>query len=828
MYLKLIFLIFSLIILLNSTNAMDMLGVDQNYTDINKDTKEYYGSDLYTDLSWTGLYTFTKTFMNSIMETIDPKDFLTITPEKAIQLKSDDAMEIVKPFQGVIIFAAFLIAFAVLFPVAGLIYSCCRCCGNCGSTPARRSKESDRCSKIAYGIILLVLCVGLLFCVVFSFGSTEELNGRVEDFTADLKTTTNDISTFFDNTVQQLSNLLDTNFNEFRNKTNTIIEDNKDRIIDLIEFDDTDVKNLKILDFFKHLKSIQDLFVIISNNVVGITNNIAALKANYTDIQLQIQVICGEIDDLAICDPSTVLVDFDVKDDEIPSFNTTELQKIDFSTIEDEINKIPDQIAKAKNDANQQFDAKIKEANDTLDKAGTTVQDTITTVKKTVSDMNNQIKKQADPFLDDANKYIMDYMKYVHGTMVFFSCVLLTVLVLITIGYTWGIFATVPKNNATCSTKAGGSKFFIWAVGLMFAFAFFMALMTLVFFVIGFIPDRVVCDSVDEPEKSKLLTFLNDAIDFEQFNVNVTSIVDVMNGCKDNDAMYSVFKLDSQFNLDNIITEIDVNSTMDSVVVEVMKSIPEELKIIDKKDLENLETLKDFNIALDFDTSPLYNSLQIIDDGIKKINDLTEKTKEQDIIDKIKTCLDQLTKSKKDCIDDGISLQIKTITENLEPIREWTKTLKDEVNKLNETLTNEQNKLDTKKEDVGNVTQKFVDEIKNHVQIYLNRVTDKTETELGKCKPLYQSTKSLLVTGCYKILNPMNGFWFTMFLSLLLFVPIIIVCTVLATLFQKTESRIQPEGAGYDNTALAYDYHDDRYGNVAAGMRNDPNHWKSY
>lgn len=75
--------------------------------------------------------------------------------------------------------------------------------------------------------------------------------------------------------------------------------------------------------------------------------------------------------------------------------------------------------------------------------------------------------------------------------------------------------------------------------------------------------------------------------------------------------------------------------------------------------------------------------------------------------------------------------------------------------------------------------------VKNQINTYTNRIVVQTKNNIGKCGPLSHVINATLTSTCDKILTPLSGFWFSLFGSLILFFPTLIVSVKLANLYQK-------------------------------------------
>jgi prominin 1 len=52
--------------------------------------------------------------------------------------------------------------FALIVPVVGFCFCCCRCCGNCGGEMVQKTNSKDGCKRLVYGIALSIITLLML------------------------------------------------------------------------------------------------------------------------------------------------------------------------------------------------------------------------------------------------------------------------------------------------------------------------------------------------------------------------------------------------------------------------------------------------------------------------------------------------------------------------------------------------------------------------------------------------------------------------------------------------------------------------------------------
>lgn len=145
--------------------------------------------------------------------------------------------------------------------------------------------------------------------------------------------------------------------------------------------------------------------------------------------------------------------------------------------------------------------------------------------------------------------------------------------------------------------------FSLSGIMIMFLSAFFFALVCTVFFIIGVTSQRVICDTIRNPEDNNIMKLLEDAADLKSLtglDVNITS---VLTNCHLNESVYKVFQLQSVFNvseLNDYMSKYDIEKALDGLSEQI--SANTDVTILDAEAVEQLKSLASSGISdINFD-----------------------------------------------------------------------------------------------------------------------------------------------------------------------------------------------------------------------------------
>ena len=78
--------------------------------------------------------------------------------------------DILLQYIGLTTAAIFGLLLAIIFPIIGFFFCCCRCAGRCGAHPETHyDKKSDSCKRVTLGTILSVFVIAAVFGAVSAF-----------------------------------------------------------------------------------------------------------------------------------------------------------------------------------------------------------------------------------------------------------------------------------------------------------------------------------------------------------------------------------------------------------------------------------------------------------------------------------------------------------------------------------------------------------------------------------------------------------------------------------------------------------------------------------
>lgn len=105
---------------------------------------------------------------------------------------------------------------AVVMPLAGLVFACCRCAGRCGAQEPHYDKKRDPCKRVTLGTLLATLVVVILLGLVCAFVTNARAEEGIQEFPKDLNDAVHDTRIFLNNTDSEVQNLLVRNYRELQ------------------------------------------------------------------------------------------------------------------------------------------------------------------------------------------------------------------------------------------------------------------------------------------------------------------------------------------------------------------------------------------------------------------------------------------------------------------------------------------------------------------------------------------------------------------------------------------------------------------------------------
>ncbi|XP_050307248.1 prominin-like protein isoform X2 [Anthonomus grandis grandis] len=814
------------------TENLDMavLGLDitVNYRDFNN-TAQYYSNSSFNAAGMVGLYNLTKAFINVCA----PEDILMpgiISIDKNdIKFNNPEPRDVISYYSQLVALVILLLLCVVLFPICGVFFCCCRCCGNCGARAKPSDKKKDTCKKVFYATLLIMCGTGLLFCIVCAFGSNQQIYDGLGEFPSSMRVGLKDTNTFMDTTNAEITHLLHDNYQDFYQKFIQVMDNSSTIAVEqLIGF--ANATNIsEIQTFSQNLQNIKVMLFSLKNN----TNQIRVYASQLNDAVRKVK-----------WDLTTTLTQCSFRFCDEFSQEITKLQtSIDFNKVPDvtdtinsfdqlDIESIQKDVEEGKKSLDQLTESINKSVSDGLDtarekinEAGETIDYNLKTVTDQISAVKDSININFSPIIDNTNYYTTEYGKYIYYAGLTVCCILLLVTVCIVLGLICGICGKRPDGYSdNCCNKGAGSRFLICAVGIMFLFGCIISTVTLVTLVTGVITEKAVCVSLRDPDPDKytVVKLLDDTMKNQsQLKITFSGLI---NDCFQNKSVYNTFQLKNVFDLAKIKEGLNIEEQLNKLnfTVEIPKNFTlvsndtfDKLRVfspdiqVDKfrDELEN-QTFTNYNLEA------LTNSLENI---IKQLQQKNDPGLSDLISDLLLSRLHLTTYSSKLIVPMKAVSQdlIKTATNLSEQLKMGFSNFSEAIDSLQEEIVKAQDYLNTTGPDsLKNISAEFIGATKQMIEGYIDRISDHIENKIGQCGPISLVFNSTVNSTCDKVLLPLNGFWFSLFWTIILYIITIIVSIILANLYQRHKPYDQ-----FVETEYLYDAYADRGDNIPLHSR---------
>ncbi|XP_068914419.1 prominin-like protein isoform X4 [Tenebrio molitor] len=780
-----------------------------NFTELT-DNATYVSDASFDSRGMAGLYNFTVAFINLILpKDIYPEGFLTIDPNHNTIHLGDYQQEwksLLGQYKGILTMIIILGLLIVFMPLCGMCFCCCRCCGRCGARSQPFDKKHDLCKKCVLATVLIGLGTMLLFGVVCAFVSNQQMKEGVDDLTGNLRKGLKDVDTYLDTTKGQIDTLLNINYGQFETVLIETINESSDIVYDELANYSNATSMTELANVVDKLPGIRDGFIVLKYS----TNSLRVYASQLSDAVRKVKKDMLEILKSPECDsfPKCKEINKNVSSlqtnihfNNLPDISDQMSQLDNFmknNDLFDAVKNGKEKLENIKNTIGEKVNETLKEARVKITEAGDQIRLATKNVTDAVGDLQHQIDVNTGPAVTTADEYITLYGAYPYYGALAISCVLLLITICIALGLICGICGKRPEGYGDdCCNKGTGSDCLVCGVIFMFLLGFIVSVVVLVCFVVGVVTQRVACDPLRDPTNSQLFTLI-DKMNLSDYYINF-NISTALESCYQNKSIYEVFYLKSRFDLDdveNFLVKIkDTLATLNLGSIDILKNFT----ILSEADKNVLKEFANSGFAdINFDEFK-----DLLNTNFTTVNLTDLSTELGDLIDEMPNSasdlINQLTVNKMN-IEMYQEKIVEPMIKNATAVIELAKTVEGDLKLGHESFNKSMNLLLDELENAEKILTvngteflnktviQFTNGIVKQVQTYIDRVVDKIKNEVGRCGPLSLVIDATLTSTCDKILLPWNGYWFSLFWSVLLFVPTIIVSVKLATLYKKRTS----------------------------------------
>ncbi|XP_037044622.1 prominin-like protein isoform X5 [Bradysia coprophila] len=840
-----------------STSAEAILDLKEtNYIQWNNNVT-YISSTSYHAKGMAPVYVISNQIISLFMgRDVIPDGYISITssPTKVDlgpKAKENDWSDLLRQYWLLLVVLCICALIIVLMPIIGFCFCCCRCAGACGGRSQPFDKKHDTCRRVFLGLLLILAGTGLIFGVVVAFVTNSYLQQGVENATTTARHGVDDTQKFMRTTSQEVNHLLVTNYEQLSSHLKEMLSETTDVVIDELEIRSKAHSLTQVANFANSIPQIKkDL-----NRMRDITNN---LRLNASQLSDGLRGVKRELlQSLTKCGATykpcrDVLDQFQIGKLDINGIDYNQIP--DLTSMIDNVNEVLTEdtvasIIKGK----QAFDNIRSELNTTISNNIPTVTDALSDagagVRQASSEVNVVLERISDAVgnnlyihFDKADEYIQEYYKYVYYAGIALSSVLLLVLLCVVLGLLCGICGKRPDGYGDdCCNKGAGSRFLMIGVAVIFLTISILTAVALIYFLAGMLVRRG-CVSLQNPTEDQVFKYIDQLVDLNEVlypevrrssakkrNSDPFRISQIIESCHANQSMFEVLRIGNYLDIrkiSNLLKEYAIDEKLEELTAKIQIDTTND--ILPDATKAGIVKLRDSELG-NFDSDKFIDNLSkdIIQYNLSEIAQKLRETAE-----KIPEGLADVRTSLR-----NQALHLVTYQENLvDPMTEQTAEILDLTTKLDESFKFNRssfvdgiNSILTEIEDAktfidgegteyvqkvaAELLQGFIREINTYIGIVLKGM----EEDLGRCGPLSNVYKSVLVAGCNRVVDPFNGFWLGIAWCTLLFLPTIIIAVKLSTLYQKSD----PYPGPLVESEYLYDAYSERDNiPLANGMKN--------
>ncbi|KAI1722570.1 prominin domain-containing protein [Ditylenchus destructor] len=712
-----------------------------------------------------------------------------------------------------LVICAVVVILPTVFTLFYLLYRCCVCCCSRGKKKRHTDKRFDSCQRAVLNSVLAVFVLVNVFCAVIMLINTQYAQYSFEELPTRMHYCTNDFSIYKMETNERIKKLLRDDFHtlnatlvhNFHNVgANVLVKIKKttglvmiDEIIDRTKQAGTIGKD--ITDLERDLRQFQasdSLFL----------KKITKLKESE---ESRLKILQPLLSDSA-SETST--------GDMLPTNAIESLKQITDLNTEEKFAGVREKMLSLQSLIQDFVDQRQDDAIDRLKSLDDTM-------FRLYEDISSGIKGIDLRFLDDLVDPMMQrreqFRTYVQYSWII-SLVVTGIFFFIALSFFLGLFygycgRRPSYHNDDCCVRSTGTKFYSCGIWMSLMFMAFFACITSVLIFVGANASSMVClpmeDPLSHPDMLSLLDRLIDAYGLNgeaqeqssrssldpdhhipQIFTSTQRPVDIIKGCRRGATFYTMFGLDKKFKLLNDGGPRDEYEELSSLI----------------KTFSSGRSFK-LNDALNFYSSDLENALEQLGQiQVPSINESqTEQLRSLSSHFKLDNVLEQLTKISEKKLTNtpvheaevvikyleslkpeaqALASQLKAIVISLEKLKKDLDGMQFNATELRGQLqhTNSVLMADNLSDRLYTAANEVVlEDLVQNVERYANHVNRSMMTEISSCEPIKEIAKNTRAALCDYTIDPFNGVWMAMAISLLLMMPIIMITTSLMKLYDR-------------------------------------------
>ncbi|XP_064594649.1 prominin-1-A-like isoform X2 [Liolophura sinensis] len=746
-------------------------------------------------------------------------------------------------FVGFLVCGIFGLLFIVIFPIVGLVFCCCRCCGRCGGKAGSHDPKSAKCKRVSCGIALIVINTLSLSAVVCLFFTNELLHVQTSD-------SNKGAISRIENSVQSLEKYINESYLGLNDKTLELYDQkiwsptpgpHQGQLLQNINYTaagavDQVLQKVNVTEALDKAKVLSrdvnatlDSLLAVEVSLENLTSLGQQLHDNLTEIQGE---IIKKLED-AHCNKDVCINVLPMVRNLKMEANFSRLDRLRniSSTVRNDVNvqrgidEAESHITRVKESAKEKVQTEVNKAVNIARK----IREDIKSALESVQTQLKQVKIPASTqrSLNDAKIRVDEYGKYWWYAGIGISCLCLLIVVFHYFGLLYGFCGERPGEDAQCCHRGMGANLLMAGVGFSFLFGWLLMLVTVILFIPGGVVYTEVCRYMNShnPQELQVLDSLSDLLDLSSLYNSTErklTLASILEDCENNTSVYEALQLQHVFDIQKYLNLTDLDKILDEISLvnlqvdelTVPPGLIDALKKFGEAGFQEINTTEyKSQIDQNLTSVNLYDLASTLERvGTQLANSSTKSLHGPDHQgDLNRTLHNQSAQLRRisDTIIGQMKIQVTILNDSVNNL-ETKIDMKSVTEQLINSIQEAENKFNTNGTDIlKNILPEETKKVKESVSSFAQDVAHQITKEVGKCRPVYDAIYSVSDVACKDVLNPVNGFWFSLGWVLFFIIPSIILAVKLAGLYRKEDEYVP-------GTRILDDLHPETYSNGEA------------
>ncbi|CAG9540191.1 unnamed protein product [Cercopithifilaria johnstoni] len=710
-----------------------------------------------------------------------------------------------------IVLGTLIVITTVLFSLLYIFYSMVKCCIAPSKTKTTDRKR-DYCKRHLLNIFITVFVLIDVFAVSSLLISSQYAEYGADELPRRLSHCIDDLSYYKKETDQKIRNTLIDDFQKLNESLSALIASGGEPIVQRVKKitgahamdsflnisnEAQDLLKL-VVDDENHLKTLNGELLLLRNELAKLyrTSINEINDCVHNDLQI-IKKRCQEIgNDLSDINNITL----HLRQDILNSDTMNALKML----AESNISEIFVEAISDFKDSEIKLNKKVQEKEQAIQISIKEIQHDLLRLADTLSTQLRQIKPELlhdilKQYMGDNYHSIVQYTWYASLTL----CAIFSLKALYFLfALCYGCFGRRPNDyRSDCCVRSTGSKLFVCGIWLAIILLPLIAALTASLLLIGVNAYSLGCWPLDDPfarpDMLSLSERMLDAWRSKQIEedlsplMNQLSLANVIRSCMRNETLYNIFAMDSKYHLydlrqygKELYDHLELNIQDAFSDISLSKSIatfasPEQLTMLQQ--IVNITIESNIPLIL----------LQINDnvEQLEKIPRLISLIEDD-------YAVENLPRSVQIIAEQWRILQIKNVNPVLLNLANALKMLT-ELNDRLERIALPNVALSAKLQHAqallsSNLNEYFraaadqlVQEMEQQIGKYIEHVRIQMLTNVSSCIPLFNIAKRTRIALCQAFVDPFNGVWASMVISILCTIPLIVMGSAASTLYKK-------------------------------------------